>query len=81
MKEEWVTPIRDLCLEQSVPFFFKQWGGVQKHRNGRILEGQVWDQMPESADQYSKSVSGSDSISLRSTPHSGHSQGPQSVAE
>ena len=29
-----------------VPFFFKQWGGVQKSRNGRELDGRTWDEMP-----------------------------------
>ena len=38
--------IRDQCIEQNVPFFFKQWGGVQKKKNGRILDGVAWDEMP-----------------------------------
>jgi len=46
MKEEWVVSIRNKCLKQNVPFFFKQWGGVQKKRNGRELEGRTWDEMP-----------------------------------
>lgn len=46
MKEEWVTSIRDKCLKQNIPFFFKQWGGVQKKKNGRELEGRTWDEMP-----------------------------------
>jgi protein gp37 len=46
MREEWVIQIRDLCRKFEVPFFFKQWGGVQKSRTGRILEGQVWNEMP-----------------------------------
>jgi len=46
--QEWVTDIRDQCLEAKVPFFFKQWGGVQKKRAGRILEGRTWDEMPVS---------------------------------
>ena len=45
---EWVEEIRDQCLEQRVPFFFKQWGGVQKKKNGRELEGKTWNQMPTS---------------------------------
>lgn len=48
MKEEWVIDIKEKCIKQSVPFFFKQWGGVQKKKNGRELEGKIWDQMPES---------------------------------
>jgi len=30
-----------------VPFFFKQWGGFHKKKNGRLLENQTWDQLPE----------------------------------
>jgi protein gp37 len=30
----------------NVPFFFKQWGGRQKKKNGRVLEGRTWDEMP-----------------------------------
>jgi hypothetical protein len=46
MKEEWVTDIRRQCQESNVAFFFKQWGGVNKKRNGRVLEGKTWDEMP-----------------------------------
>lgn len=46
MEEAWVQDIRDQCVEAEVPFFFKQWGGVFKSRNGRELEGRTWDQMP-----------------------------------
>ena len=46
MKAEWVTSIRDQCHQSRVPFFFKQWGGPQKKRTGRELEGRVWDDMP-----------------------------------
>jgi len=46
IKSEWVTDIRDQCLAKDVPFFFKQWGGVNKKRTGRVLAGRTWDQMP-----------------------------------
>lgn len=46
MQPEWVTDIRDQCLKTNVPFFFKQWGGVRKKRNGRSLDGKTWNQMP-----------------------------------
>ena len=46
MPAEWVTGIRDQCSNAGVAFFFKQWGGVQKKRHGRLLEGRTWDQMP-----------------------------------
>jgi protein gp37 len=47
MNADWVRDIRNQCLRADVPFFFKQWGGVQKKRTGRELEGRTWDQMPE----------------------------------
>jgi protein gp37 len=43
----WVTDIRDQCVDAGVAFFFKQWGGVQKKKTGRELEGRTWNQMPE----------------------------------
>lgn len=46
MKEEWVIEIRDACVKSSTPFFFKQWGGVNKKKAGRLLENRIWDQMP-----------------------------------
>jgi protein gp37 len=46
--EAWVTDIRDQCLRSSIPFFFKQWGGVNKKRSGRSLQGRTWDQVPAS---------------------------------
>lgn len=46
MAVEWVTDIRDQCLKAGVAFYFKQWGGVFKKRNGRELEGRTWDEMP-----------------------------------
>jgi len=49
MRVEWVRGIRDQCLAQNVPFFFKQWGGVRKKKAGRLLDGRTWDEMPELA--------------------------------
>lgn len=46
MKPEWVRRIRDQCIEQDVAFFFKQWGGVFKHKTGRELDGRTWDEFP-----------------------------------
>lgn len=46
LEREWVVNIRDQCLKAKVPFFFKQWGGVQKKKTGRLLDGRTWDQMP-----------------------------------
>lgn len=46
MSEQWVYEIRDECNRSQTPFFFKQWGGVQKKKNGRKLDGRTWDEMP-----------------------------------
>lgn len=46
MDPEWVRQIRARCLDQGVPFFFKQWGGTRKARTGRELDGRTWDQFP-----------------------------------
>ncbi|MEW6536206.1 MAG: phage Gp37/Gp68 family protein [Candidatus Auribacterota bacterium] len=47
LKPEWAIELRDQCLSQNVPFFFKQWGGFNKKKNGRILEGRTWEEVPE----------------------------------
>jgi protein gp37 len=47
LDSEWVVDIRNQCLKAKVPFFFKQWGGVQKKKAGRVLEGRTWDEMPK----------------------------------
>lgn len=44
--EEWITDIRDRCLFDGVPFFFKQWGGTRKKKTGRVLQGRTWDELP-----------------------------------
>ena len=46
MNGEWVVDIRNQCQRARVPFFFKQWGGFNKKRNGRDLDGRTWDDMP-----------------------------------
>lgn len=46
MRKEWVSQIRDHCLVQKVPFFFKQWGGQNKKAAGRVLENRTWDEFP-----------------------------------
>lgn len=47
MEADWARDIRDQCVEAEVPFYFKQWGGVFKKRQGRILDGRTWDEMPD----------------------------------
>jgi protein gp37 len=46
MKREWVISVRRQCRQQDVPFFFKQWGGLRKSKNGRMLDGRTYDEMP-----------------------------------
>ena len=46
IEEKWVIEIKRRCLEARVPFFFKQWGGFNKKKNGRQLQGRTWDEMP-----------------------------------
>ena len=46
LDEAWVVDIRDQCLRATVPFFFKQWGGMNKKKAGRSLQGRTWEQMP-----------------------------------
>jgi len=46
VEEEWVIDIKNQCRAAPVPFFFKQWGGSNKKRAGRVLQGRTWDEMP-----------------------------------
>jgi protein gp37 len=55
MKPQWVTNVRDQCLSAEVPFFFKQWGGVNKKKNGRLLDDRTWDDTPETANLWEPS--------------------------
>ncbi len=47
MGADWVREIRNQCVAQGVPFFFKQWGGTWKNKHGRRLDGRTWDEMPK----------------------------------
>jgi protein gp37 len=46
MDVPWVLDIRAQCRAAGVPFFFKQWGGFNKKKSGRLLEGRTWDEWP-----------------------------------
>tara|TARA_B100002051_G_C16740765_1_gene644162 strand:- start:1235 stop:1891 length:657 start_codon:yes stop_codon:yes gene_type:complete len=46
MNPDWVRSIRDQCVRSGVAFHFKQWGGVNKKKAGRILDGRTWDELP-----------------------------------
>ena len=46
MEREWARELRDQCVAAGVPFFFKQWGGTNKKKTGRVLDGRTWDETP-----------------------------------
>jgi protein gp37 len=47
VQESWIAGIRDQCRKARVAFFFKQWGGQNKKKAGRLLDGRTWDEMPQ----------------------------------
>jgi protein gp37 len=49
MDPQWVRSIRDQCIAAEVAFHFKQWGGINKKRTGRTLDGRTWDEFPTAA--------------------------------
>jgi protein gp37 len=53
IKEWWVWDIRQQCQEAGVSFFFKQWGGTNKKKSGRLLGGRTYDEMPVAISYYS----------------------------
>jgi protein gp37 len=46
MLPDWAREVRDQCLANRVPFFFKQWGGPRPKSGGRLLDGREWSQWP-----------------------------------
>jgi protein gp37 len=46
IKKEWAIDIKNQCQSEKVPFFFKQWGGINKKKAGRELEGRIWNETP-----------------------------------
>lgn len=46
MKKEWVVEIKNQCQSENIPFFFKQWGGTNKKKAGRELDGRIWNETP-----------------------------------
>lgn len=51
MKPEWVRDIRDKCIENEVPFFFKKWGGARRSENERFLDGREWNEFPKEVER------------------------------
>jgi protein gp37 len=52
MDKEWVNSLRVQCVKAKIPFFFKQWGGRQKSKTGRLLQGRTYDEMPVASPLY-----------------------------
>ena len=51
IRKEWIIRLRDICLDRDIPFFFKQWGGSNRKASGRMLDGRVWEEMPDPSKQ------------------------------
>jgi protein gp37 len=47
MEKQWVIEIRNQCIKKGIPFFFKQWGGFDRKKSGRILEDKYWEELPD----------------------------------
>lgn len=54
MQVEWAQSIRDQCQDAEVAFFFKQWGGRTPKAAGRLLDGKIWDEMPEAWEKHQR---------------------------
>ena len=65
MNKEWVVQLKENCFLQNIPFFFKQWGGTNKKKTGRVFEGQTWDEMPDKKISYYKAIG--HNISMKAT--------------
>jgi protein gp37 len=55
MPSDWVRSIRDQCVDADVAFHFKQWGGKNKKKTGRMLDGRTWDEWPLTQKEKTKS--------------------------
>lgn len=47
MMKEWVESLQQQCTDATIPFFFKQWGGTNKKKAGRSLNGKIYSEMPK----------------------------------
>ena len=56
MNKSWVIDIRNQCQHSNAHFFFKQWGGTNRKKTGRLLEGRTWDDMPQNNKKYALSL-------------------------
>jgi protein gp37 len=58
MNIQWVRAIRDQCIAAGVPFFFKQWGGTNKKKAGRVVDGLTWDDFPSGQRDVAREATG-----------------------
>ncbi len=58
IEKEWAIAVRDKCTASSIPFFFKQWGGPNKKKSGKILDGKIWNQFPPNSTKNLSIVAG-----------------------
>jgi protein gp37 len=72
MEVKWVQSIRDQCEAAGVAFFFKQFGGRTPKAGGRLLEGQIWDQMPKAWEQHRQKLEECTILVSRTTKKSSH---------
>jgi len=73
MKKEWIIKIKEQCHKQNIPFFFKQWGGINKKKTGRLLEGRTWDETPIKSVNSRKEIKHNNSLNLTAIPLALHS--------
>ncbi|MDA1050938.1 MAG: phage Gp37/Gp68 family protein [Planctomycetota bacterium] len=79
MERDWVLNIQRQCRSAKVDFFFKQWGGVQKKKAGRLLNDRTYDDMP--ARPSVPVLSNRERVALVSEVSSWLSNGPSSVVQ
>jgi len=68
IKAKWVIEIKEQCIEQNIPFFFKQWGGINKKRTGRLLEERIWDEMPSKHIDFKEKLGHNNAVKFADNP-------------
>ncbi len=74
MREAWILNILRQCRTHQIPFFFKQWGGVRKHENGRLLRGKAYNETPQPRDHNSNSTQQNGRASHQSITETGRNR-------
>lgn len=46
LEKQWILELKDLALSTDTAFFFKQWGGFNKKKNGCELDGAFYKEYP-----------------------------------